>query len=169
MKFLWCILINLCAAMGAVAAADELGKVPGLNDPDYWELQPETFDRSFHICVRLPEGYASSDKDCPAIYVLDGGFAFAMLSGYHNYLVSGEEVPDAIVVGVAYGDDTISEGNFRTTDFTAPAAGRDDYGGAPAFQRTFETQLRPLMESEYRADPNRRILFGQPLGEQCVL
>ena len=58
---------------------------------------------------------------------------------------------------------------MRQTDFTAPAEEREFWGGAGAFQQMLAEELLPLVESRYRADTSRRILFGHSLGGQFVL
>src|SRR5690606_15235080 len=78
-------------------------------------------------------------------------------------------LPDAIIVGIAYGgfDPSI---NRRNLDFTA--AGVDtapDQGGAAQFHDFLRAQLLPEVGRRYRADPARRVLVGQSRGGYFVL
>ncbi|MEJ2534588.1 MAG: alpha/beta hydrolase-fold protein, partial [Gammaproteobacteria bacterium] len=89
--------------------------------------------------------------------------------GQYHYLHLGKELPSLILVGISYGATRFRDGNMRSTDFTAPADDRDFWGGAGEFQAVLREELIPLVESRYRADPERRVLFGQSLGGQFVL
>lgn len=127
-------------------------------------------ERGYHIYVMLPDNYIDSgDTKYPTIYLLDGGGLYPMLTAYYRYLSFGEEVPDAIIVGISYGGNTFEEGNFRGTDYTAPSAERDYWGGAGKFQAFLSDELMPLIEKTYRSDASRRIVFGQSIGGQFVL
>lgn len=141
----------------------------GLNNPIYEPFHSSTLDRSLHIYVRLPEGYAETDTQYPVVYLLDGGATFPMLGGYYNYLRAAGDVPDMIIVGLSYGSNDFRTGNMRSTDYTAPAEDRDHYGGASKFQHFLSDELFPALEAKYRINNKRRILFGQSIGGQFVL
>ena len=141
----------------------------GLGDVRYHHVSSEAVGRAYHIYVRLPDGYGQSEQRYPTVYLLDGGNTFPMLAPYYQYLNFGEEVPDMILVGISYGSDTFEGGNYRSTDFTAPSAEREYWGGAPQFQTFLRDELLPVIEGDYRSDANRRIVFGQSLGGQFVL
>ncbi len=169
MKHLFIALSGVLIALFANAQADEFEHLQSLNNPAYHLVESETLERSFHIYVRLPDNYDASERDYPTIYLLDGGITFPLLAGYFKYLSLGREVPDAVIVGIAYGSDNFETGNLRGTDFTAAAPDRDHYGGAPRFQNFLKSELLPFIEKDYRSDPTRRIIFGQSLGGQFVL
>ncbi len=161
--------VALLIASLATAEADTR-YLHAIGDARYEHFESKTIGRGFHVFVSLPDDYEqSADTHYPTIYLLDGGLQFPMLSSYHSYLVIDEEVPDAIVVGISYGAADFAGGNYRGTDFTAPADDRDFWGGAPKFQRFFSDELIPHIESNYRARSDRRIIFGQSLGGQFVL
>jgi len=142
----------------------------GLGDTRYHLVQSEVIGRPFHVYVMLPEGYdASAKREYPTLYVLDGGELFPMMTSYYGYLNFSGEVPDAIIVGIAYGSRDFAGGNYRSTDYTAPSAERDYWGGAAAYQRFLETELLPLVEQTYSADSDTRVIFGQSIGGQFVL
>lgn len=146
-----------------------LDHLPAL-DGGYFEFRSEVVGRPFHIYVRLPEGYERDEKErYPAVYVLDGDSLFPILAASHLFLTYDEGLPEAIIVGIAYGsfDPSINKRGF---DFSAPASDAGpDQGGAPAFQRFLERELIPEIEERYRTNPSRRILFGQSRGGYMVL
>lgn len=145
-----------------------LNYLPALSG-DYFEFESRAVGRSFHIYVRLPEGYVEETALYPVVYLLDGDSLFPILAANHLFLNYDEGLPEAIVVGIAYGsfDPSI---NKREFDFSAPAAdARPEQGGAPAFQSFLKNELIPEVERRYRADSSRRVLFGQSRGGYMVL
>lgn len=124
----------------------------------------------YHIFTRVPESYDDNpDRHYPVVYILDGGAMFPKLAGFYHYLRLGQEVPEMFLVGISYGSDRFAEGNYRASDFTAPAADRDHWGDAPKFQAFLAAELMPALEGRYRMRADRRVLFGQSLAGQFVL
>jgi len=160
----------LCLSFAAIPVfAAETEFLQGIGDVRYHLSQSETIGRDFHIYVMLPDNYEESAQVYPTVYLLDGGNLFPMLTPYYRYLHFGEEIPDAIIVGISYGSDDFETGNFRSTDYTAPSAERDYWGGAEKFQTYLSDELMPWIESRYRSEPKRRVIFGQSLGGQFTL
>lgn len=153
------------AAMQAIP----LQHLPALRG-DYFRHDSDAVGRSFHIYVRLPEGHdASAPARYPVVYLLDGDSLFPILAANHLFLVYDDALPEAIVVGIAYGGFDPSV-NHRGHDFSAPAAdARHDQGGADRFLAFLRDELLPEVERRYAADPQRRILFGQSRGGHFVL
>jgi predicted alpha/beta superfamily hydrolase len=158
----------MTAPMSALAV--ETRFMQGLGDSHYRRIDSETLGRPYHIYVMLPDGYEQSPReDYPTIYLLDGGALFPLLAAYYRYLNFGEEIPDAIIVGISYGSDSYEEGNYRATDYTATSSERDYWGGADKFQRFLSDELLPFIEKSYRSRADRRVIFGQSIGGQFVL
>lgn len=156
---------------GGDAAADvvPLDHLPALSG-DYFPLVSAGNGRTYHVYVRLPEGYdAAADRTWPVVYVLDGDSLFPILASTHLFLGYDEGLPEAIVVGIAYGsfDPAI---NRRNVDFTALGedAGAGE-GGAEQFHRFLRDQVIAQVERRHRADPRRRILVGQSRAGYFVL
>jgi len=172
MKFRYPIILFIVMAISAVTAmADNLDPrlLQSLGEVEYHELKPKSLGRPLHIFVDLPENYAESGQSYPTVYLLDGGDTFPLMAAHHHYLRFGDEAPALILVGISYGADTFREGNYRQTDYTAPWEERSFWGGAAVFQSVLQDELLPLIESTYRADPSKRVLFGHSLGGQFVL
>ena len=183
MRITTIIAVVLLSALAAAACSTApIGPVPKGTDiiplnylpalsGDYFELWSKETARRYHIYVRLPETYskARAETRYPVVYLLDGDSLFPILATEHLFLNIDEKLPEAIIVGIAYGsfDPSI---NKRDVDFTAPADGvKPEHAGAPAFQRFLKTELMPAIEGRYRADSDRRILFGQSRGGSFVL
>ena len=167
-----------CVAFGASAVVHARESVPTIPlnylpslSGDYFEQQSKETGRLYHIYVRLPGDYAkqSSDTRYPVVYVLDGDSLFPLLAPEHLFLSIDDGLPEAIIVGIAYGsfDPRV---NKRDVDFTGPVRGlQPEMSGAPAFQRFLKAELIPQIERRFHCDPNRRILFGQSRGGSFVL
>ncbi len=172
MKWLVAPLLLALASLAASAAEEiaDLRYLQAIASAHYHRLDPSDIAEDYHIYVRLPDGYAEDEARLyPAVYLLDGGNMFPLLSGFYRYLELGEEIPRSILVGISYGSDYYRGGNLRSRDFTAPAADVDYWGGAGEFQAMLRKELIPFIEQRYRADPARRVIFGQSLGGQFVL
>ena len=164
------IYLALCLLYNPfVVASVDSTFMQGLGDSRYKLIDSKRVGRSYHLYIKLPDGYEESSEKYATIYLLDGGALFPLLSAYYQYLNFGEEVPDAIIVGISYGTVDPKKGNFRSTDYTAKSKEREYYGGAAKFQQFLSDELIPYIESTYRSRAERRIIFGQSIGGQFVL
>lgn len=162
----------LALAVGALAPAPAEGPIdhlPALAG-DYFPIDSMAAGRRYHVFVSYPESYAAEpERRYPVVYLLDGDSLFPLLASQHLFLTYDEKLPQAIVVGIAYGsfDPAI---NWRDHDFSAPAADAGErQGGAPDFLRFLKSELIPQVEGRVRADPNRRVLVGQSRSGYLVL
>ncbi len=162
------ILSAGCAAAPARPTAP-LDHLPALRG-DYFRLASREVGRPFHIYVRLPDGYDPARADAyPAVYLTDGDSLFPILAANHLFLTYDDDLPEAIVVGIAYGGFDPAT-NRRNVDFQTPGDGvAPDAAGAPAFQSFLKRELIPEIERRFHADPSRRVLFGQSRGGAFVL
>ncbi|TIX49189.1 alpha/beta hydrolase [Alteraurantiacibacter aquimixticola] len=154
-------------ARNAGRSEGSIAHLPALSG-DYFALSSEEVGRDYHIYVRLPEGYdENSDYRYPVVYLLDGDSTFPLLAPLHLFMHYDDEIPEAIIVGIAYGG--FEPGvNMRHVDFRMVM---DDGspGGAPQFLSMLENELLPTIDREFRTDPLRRIIVGQSRGGSAVL
>lgn len=147
-----------------------LDHLPALSG-DYFKIESEYAGRAYHIYVRYPENYdadENTDIRYPVVYLLDGDSTFPMLAPQHLFLHYDVGLPEAILVGIAYG--TFGKDNTRSYDFSSPASdAKENQGGAAKFHDFLDKELIPAIESKYRADPAKRILVGQSRGGHFVL
>ncbi len=123
----------------------------------------------FQLRVSLPERYYDLDTTTyPVLYLLDGDYCFAMATDVLRYLNYSGEVPEMILVAIAYDSVKMaSEGgkNMRVRDLTpSPAENRPGSGGAENFRRFVKEEVFPFIESNYRVAPGDRALWGHSLG-----
>lgn len=156
------IALAAFAAPASPQATGPIAFLPSLAG-DYFPLDSRVLGRRMHIFVRLPEKYAEEPgRKYPVVYLLDGDSLFPMLAPQHLFLHYDEGLPDAIVVGIAYG--SFAPGaNMRHVDFR-PVLEDGSPGGSATFLRFLETELLPRVERQWRANGEQRILFGQSRG-----
>lgn len=163
-------LLTACASTPPhPAEVVPLNHLPAL-DGDHFRIESRHIGRGFHIYVRLPDGYDPASATLyPTVYLTDGDSLFPILAANHLFLTYDDGLPEAIVVGIAYGGFDPSV-NRRNIDFQSPGAGVSaEQAGAAAFQRFLKTELIPEIERRYRSDVSRRVLFGQSRGGAFVL
>ena len=161
MGYLMSALAALALAGSTAQAAKPapLDYLPALAG-DYFPIQSQATGGLYHIYVRLPENYAAeTERRYPTVYLLDGDSLFPYLGPHHLFLTYDDKLPEAILVGIAFGS------------FAPPVNRRgEDFGeGAAAFQRFLKQELIPAVEARVRADASRRILVGQSRGGGFVL
>jgi predicted alpha/beta superfamily hydrolase len=166
----WIALVFLLPLLPLQVTGTDTQYLQGLRDTHYERVESEAVGRAYHVYTMLPESYTSdAERRYPTIYVLDGGLLFPLLVAYYRYLRIAGETQEAIIVGISYGSDRFEDGNYRSTDFTVPSVERDYWGGAEHFQAFLQNELLPQVETRYRSDVKRRIVFGHSLGGQFVL
>lgn len=163
------IAVLLCLPLICVQASDELDRLFGMGPVDTFTLESEVLDRDFYIYIRKPLRYEEVDCDWPVVYLLDGGILFPMLSPYQLMMEIDGLAPPVVMVGISYGGLGYSNGNFRGTDFTAPAEDPDFFGGAEDYQQFLADELIPRVKAEYRIDQVDSLILGQSLGGQFTL
>lgn len=148
----------------------------------------------YRVCVALPFRYEDDPgATWPVIYVLDGNLHFGLVVDMVRFMNIRvrfcDELPDALVVGIGYPvagpltemlhrvmhlrlrDLTIerdAEGEaFMQEHF--PVATPTRSGHALPFLAFLASELIPLVEAEYRADPADRTLLGHSYGANFAL
>jgi len=167
-------LISSLLLLATIATAPEVSAqsipLPAAIRGDAFRIESRVVGRAFDIYIRFPDGYdPATARLYPTVYLTDGDSLFPILAANHLFLTYDDGLPEAIVVGVAYGGFDPSV-NRRNIDFQTPGEGvAAEQAGAAAFQRFLKTELIPEIERRTRSDPDRRILFGQSRGGAFVL
>jgi predicted alpha/beta superfamily hydrolase len=153
---------------------------PALADSQSRVVTSSVTGREYQVTVALPRGYADSDEKYPVLIALDANGQLGTVVEAARQLRFDEAVPEMLVVGVGYpvgrmwnaqspravdltptGDpEWVSERPHKYPQFPPP----EGSGGGPGFLRFLVDELIPLIESEYRADPMDRGLFGHSFG-----
>ncbi len=124
------------------------------------------------ILVSLPNGYKeNSGISYPVIYLLDGSTHFRYTSGIVKFLSEIGEIPQMIVVGIL---NTDRMRNFTTPlkdSASDPSSGVHTFpsnGGAERFLAFLESELKPFIKDNFRAD-STGIIAGHSSGGLFVI
>lgn len=156
--------------VSSIFAQADFNKIHALKNVSIKKVYSENVNDSFYVYVKLPDGYEESTKNYPVLYVMDGDLIFPIACGVKHYLVTGEYVPELIIVGIGYGTMDWRMGNGRSRDYTAhPSPGIAFEGGAPEYLKFITNELIPSIDKNYRTKTNERIIVGHSLGGQFVI
>jgi predicted alpha/beta superfamily hydrolase len=174
------VLLPLAACDGDLDAPADLAPAPALADSESRVVTSAVTGRDYQVTVALPRGYTDSDVRYPVLYAVDANGQFGTVVEAARLLRFEADVPELIIVGVGYPVGRMWNAQApRAVDLTPtsdPAWVREsaipelDFpqaegsGGAPGFLRFFLEELIPMVESEYRADPTNRALYGHSFG-----
>ncbi len=123
-------------------------------------LKSERTGQSYAIQVLLPPNYAGSDKTYPVFYTLDGQWDFKLMAGMIGGLAAEGLIPMPIVVGITYATEPENSEKWRFDHFVLE---KDSPVGADRFLAFFKDELIPFIETQYRAQPDDRVLLGGSL------
>ncbi len=160
-------IISPANAQKADGEGGAIANLPALVG-DYFVLSSKEVGRKYYIYVRLPVNYEDNPNHrYPVVYLLDGDSTFPMLAPMHLFMHYDDQMPEAVLVGIAYGGFTPTF-NKRHIDFRMTLEDGKP-GGASQFLKMLENELVPRIDASYRTDPARRIIVGQSLGGSAVL
>ncbi len=125
-------------------------------------------DREYQLIIGLPADFEKSpDKRYPVVIVTDGYWDFLKINSIKGSLVYDKTVPDFITVGIGYAGEGLNYGELRCRDLSPvvfPNMGPKTSGQAGEFLELIEKTIIPLIERDYRGDPERRVLAGASMG-----
>ncbi|GEM_PF-1257030 len=143
-------------------------------------LHSDHVDDDFFIRVALPASYSSSDMSYPVLYVPDGDYSFGLTASFMAYVNlganfgMGKGIPEMIVVGIGYNRGVIPWLLTRVRDFTPTEDSTFNYdnpnfqvpesGKADVFLDMIQTELKPLLQAEYRVDDSLSVLATHSMG-----
>lgn len=161
-------LVILAATIGgAVSAAQPAAPASApkvtLDDTERRTLTSAKIGQRYELLVSLPEGYATSGKRYPVLYVLDG-WHFPLMAFLQENNVYSKRMPPVIMVNVSQGEsgDVMA---LRARDFTPTRTAQEaGAGGAAAFLDFMEHELIPYVDRTYRTAPTDRGLLGHSYG-----
>lgn len=134
-------------------------------------LHATTNGQEYRLFVSLPKSYNEKDTvRYPVLYLLDGNPFFSLLQSMQHFFVTGEEVPEMIIVGIGYPVPGVLESMpYRTLDYTPTRDTAFDRmidsdlklpvpttsGGAAAFLNTLKLEIFPFIEHRYKTAGGR--------------
>jgi uncharacterized protein len=148
--------------------------------------------RKYRISIALPYAYFNSlDKSWPfdkplekwpVVYLTDANWYFGMVTDIVRSMAWCGSTTDAIIVGIGYAQDKNPQEAWRDSaawrssdlipcrlekyeqDESKQSKRKVETGGAGKFLQFIKQELIPAVESEFKADPKRRILAGHSDG-----
>ena len=123
------------------------------------------------LYIALPPGFDDTgNSHHPLLVLLDADYSFPIAHGIVGHLRDRNDLPELIVVGIAYAGPPAYRLN-RTRDYTPTRVVEGGYGpdiqrhsgGAAAFAEVIERELLPYLRARYRAR-GPRVLVGHSYG-----
>lgn len=111
------------------------------------------------VQIVLPENYFSNPTATyPVLYLLDGDYVTAGVSGMLDFLGNKAQViPDVIVVGIA------DKGTTRYRQYMTPATSAEQEDKAAKFLNFLTKEVKPFIADQFRTADNH-IIAGQSVG-----
>jgi predicted alpha/beta superfamily hydrolase len=177
-------MLSTCVGSAIAQNGDDPATVP---ETVSFVLHSESVGADFQVSVSFPFFYRQMpEARFPVLYVLDAWWTFGMATDIARVLSADQVIPQMIVVGVGYPGGIGEAIALRTRDMTLrksealeemiaaeiTAFGPHpplDSGGSDDFLHFLRDELIPLIERDYRADPDRRVLHGHSLGGTFVV
>src|SRR5215831_8473918 len=159
------LILSLCLATASHAVRS--AEYPPVTIPhsEVRTLKSISTGRNYDLYVRKPADYDKhKDQKYPVLYLLDGQWDFKLLDSVIGGLLYDKAIPDILVVGIAYSGERPDYNALRAMDYTPVPGDAKGSGEGPKFLSFLKSELIPLIEANYRADPARRILGGHSFG-----
>lgn len=139
--------------------------------------------KNYRLLVSEPAGEPPA-SGWPVVYLIDGSLHFGITVDTARIQERWPDTRAAVIVGVAYPTDSVTEAlKVRTHDLTPPTprevtqsgwqkrmgATPDDYGGLDAYLRMLDEEVKPRVRALVRTDPADETLMGHSLGGLATL
>ena len=162
------IVLSVFSSIGVSSAQNVKDKATLYNTEQFAITSKYVENDKYLIQVGLPIGYSTSAKSYPVFYFTDGDVAFGMIKEIADFLMIGKEIKDIIVVGISYGQGLETWTKKRTRDLKPTSdtifAKGENVGGADNFLKFIQYELFPVINSNYRTNPDSSSIGGHSLG-----
>lgn len=142
--------------------------------PDYQfsDLRFNSADGQRHYRIRIAQPrIAPPAAGYPVVYLLDGNAVLMELNASLLARLAAQKQPPVLVL-LSYDNDLRIDANGRSYDYTpAPlqTGGMRANGGADAFLKLIESQVKPAVAAKVAIAPQRQTLWGHSYGGLFVL
>lgn len=159
-------VITFCSLTVAVRGGEgDRSRPVSLPGTEVRSIASTFVDQEFKLHVYLPPGYDDSGRVYPVVYLTDSDAYFGFFKNMVGSMQFGNLVPEVVVVGIAYEEDTRSYLTKRERDLLPSGIdGRPGSGKAAAFLGFMREELFPFVESRYSVDPGDRTVVGMSAG-----
>lgn len=126
-------------------------------------FKSEIVGDDFTVNVALPKNYNPRQK-YPVVYLTDANIFFGLVSETAWLLQYGKEMPEVIIVGIGYPDDS-AHMTLRERDLAPTAYGKSQpVGHAKDFLSFLCDEIKPFINENYSTDPTDSTLAGDSMG-----
>jgi uncharacterized protein len=161
------VFLSIAFAQKSNYIGDSLQTYPQVEIPgsEVREFKSDITGEKYFIQVALPRSYRDSQESYPVLYIMDADGAFGTFTEITRLLAVGKEVPEILIVGIAYGG-TFSEYLYnRQRDYTPTVMEKyAGSGGGGKFLRFIDEELIPFVETKYRVKKSDRAICGFSYG-----
>lgn len=153
----------VCAAPKPAPAYERYGPI------ERFQIASKNTGRTYTVEIYRPAGYDAS-KTYPALFMLDGDYAFQPAVALSNYMQRGE-IASHLIIGVSndvpFGDQLAAK---RTPDFTPPTKdGVITKDVAAPYYLFLRDELLPEVSKHVRVDPDQKTLWSYSLSGAFAL
>lgn len=178
MRYYLSTTLTAFAALGTLGAANCAAQSNELQIASYSIPDSEVVDLPvsangivYRLYIHVPQQCREAGASCPAMYMLDAEYSFALSAQIVTHLADRERIPGVISVAIGYPDKSQYR-PFRSRDYTPyfhPTGGYGEEtqsvsGGGPAFLDVIASEIIPYVESRYPASSEQRTLVGHSYG-----
>lgn len=136
-----------------------------IRDSEVRRLKSKYVDQVYEIDIFFPEDYKIETKKYPVVYVLDAEYNFGCVSYIARRLIKNGDIPEVLLVGIAYNTTEEDFYNKRNRDCTPPSTINGYHtGGAENFIMFLRNELMPFVKDTYRTIPEDRTIVGHSIG-----
>jgi hypothetical protein len=142
--------------------------------PDYQfsDLRFNSADGQRHYRIRIAQPrIAPPAAGYPVVYLLDGNAVLMELNANLLARLAAQKRPPVLVL-LSYDNDLRIDANGRSYDYTPAPLQTGEMranGGADAFLKLIESQIKPAVAAKVAIDPQRQTLWGHSYGGLFVL
>ncbi|MFS7158922.1 alpha/beta hydrolase [Serratia proteamaculans] len=178
LTFIVTLLLGVGSPMLAQARPDLERKigvtVADTQSPDYQfsDLRFNSADGQRHYRIRIAQPrIAPPPTGYPVVYFLDGNAVLMELNAKLLAQLAAQKQPPVLVL-LSYDNDLRIDANGRSYDYTPAPLQTGEMranGGADAFLKLIETQVKPAVAARVTVDPQQQTLWGHSYGGLFVL
>jgi predicted alpha/beta superfamily hydrolase len=158
------------SALASAGAASARGyPLVELSGTELRELESPLTGKQHRLLIALPPSFRDEPgRRYPVLFVLDGQWDFPLVATLSGGLRFDQVLPELLIVGLSWGGEHPNYDALRADDYLPTRAkghdGVEKGGGAPRFLAFLQESVFPLLEREYRADAEHRIIAGTSNG-----
>ena len=123
-------------------------------------------DQEYQLQIYLPPSYSDPSNSFPVLYLLDADKSFGMAKDILEWLTWSQEIPELMIVGIAYAEGTRQWWQKRSRDYTLSKDSTRIWGewplagGGEAFLQFIAQELIPFMDATFRTQADDRVVVG---------